>query len=167
MPTDNKASKPSDTTAEPDVKGDARTDAAANDEGPAKRVAEKKVSTSQKAAGQQGDGSFVATAEEPSAADKEWEKAGVDPRLDNRMGHQRPPQREWPAVPQQVDGPEVGEDFSAHYPAEGKKFRDEEADFKAAGMQSKGPHGLGDDDEDSSDGATVVGSHRKTDKKKD
>ncbi|MEV5445253.1 hypothetical protein AB0N23_22335, partial [Streptomyces sp. NPDC052644] len=37
------------------------------------------------------------------------EEPGIDPRLDNRTGDQRPPLEEFPAKPQQVDGPELGE----------------------------------------------------------
>lgn len=64
----------------------------------------------------------------------------VDPRLDNRTGRQRPPLEEFPAKPQQIDGPDVTEqpDRSARPHAE------EDDDLPRKGLKSTGPHGLGD-----------------------
>lgn len=135
--------KSSNTTEAPDVRGDARTDAVEHESNPGKRTAEKKPP---QAAGQTHEVTFGADQDELSPAQKEWKDVGVDPRVDNRMGRQRPRKVEWPAKPQQVDGPEVGEDFSAHYPPEGEKFRDNE-DFEPMGQHSAGRHGLGEDDD--------------------
>lgn len=63
----------------------------------------------------------------------------IDPRLDNRTGKQRPKLEEFPAKPQQIDGPELGQEKTFA----GK--RDEHADnTPRKGAKSPGPHGLGD-----------------------
>lgn len=82
----------------------------------------------------------------PEAA-AELEALGVDPRLDNRTGDQRPT-APGPLKPQQFAGPEVG-----HF---GEHADDNRAEFEEAtrhdvgepvGMRSSGALGRGDDDE--------------------
>jgi hypothetical protein len=66
------------------------------------------------------------------AMKKELDDLGVDPRLDNRVGDQRPPEVTWPAKPQQINpGDEAPEEF-------GKPTG------KSLGSESKGVHGLGE-----------------------
>lgn len=83
-----------------------------------------------------------------SAQAEELAKLGVNPRLDNRTGDQRPIADEWPAKPQQIPGPEVG-----HFAEHASKLRDKHPEWFAdaaaeppAGMRSEGPHGLGPED---------------------
>jgi hypothetical protein len=64
----------------------------------------------------------------------------IDPRLDNRTGDQRPKLEDFPAKPQQIDGPEVGEERVR--PA--KRRRAVQDRGPAKGAKSPGPHGLGD-----------------------
>lgn len=64
----------------------------------------------------------------------------VDARLDNRVGRDRPRQVDFPAVPQQVDGPDV-----AHQAEFTRRYLDNLESDKAEGllgMTSPGPHGL-------------------------
>lgn len=76
-----------------------------------------------------------------SGAD-EYRRLGVNPLLDNRLGDQRPEVAEWPAKPQQIDGPEVG-----HFGEHAERFGDQAEKFRnladPAGAKSEGPHGLG------------------------
>lgn len=70
---------------------------------------------------------------------------GVDARLDNRAGAARPPLEEWPAKPQQIDGPDV-----AHQNEHTRKVlsgRNTEDLGPRKGMHSIGSHGLGDDEQ--------------------
>jgi len=82
----------------------------------------------------------------PEAA-AELEALGVDPRLDNRTGDQRP-QAPGPLKPQQFAGPEVGH-FAEH--AEDNSAEFEEATARGpgepVGMRSTGQLGRGDEDE--------------------
>lgn len=65
----------------------------------------------------------------------------VDPRLDNRTGSARPPLENDPAVPQQIDGPDLlGQE--AH--AEAVREMEARGDIPRKGMFSPGDHGLGD-----------------------
>lgn len=70
----------------------------------------------------------------------------VDARLDNRTGTDRPRRESWPAVPQQVDGPDV-----VHQAEFTKAYLDavdsSVASGSRKGMHSPGPHGLGSEDE--------------------
>lgn len=69
-------------------------------------------------------------------------EAVVDARLDNRVGLDRPRRTEFPAVPQQVDGPDV-----AHQAEFTRRYLDNlkaEAPDDLLGMSSPGPHGLSD-----------------------
>ncbi|MFF5795798.1 hypothetical protein [Streptomyces albogriseolus] len=66
------------------------------------------------------------------------ENPGIDPRLDNRTGDQRPKLEEFPAKPQQIDGPELGQERAVAARAE----REDVGQRK--GAKSPGPHGLGD-----------------------
>ena|SRR6478672_4656631 len=94
-------------------------------------------------------GAHAGTATEAAAA--EYEELGVDVRLDNRVGDQRPVLN--PVLkPQQFDGPEVG-----HFGEHADELRDE---FKEAisgpegdkvGMRSLGPIGRGEDVDESAD----------------
>ncbi|MFI9344929.1 hypothetical protein ACIG0D_27240 [Streptomyces sp. NPDC052773] len=63
---------------------------------------------------------------------------GIDPRLDNRRGDQRPKLESFPAKPQQIDGPELGQEKTVAARAE----REDVGPRK--GAKSPGPHGLGD-----------------------
>ena len=74
------------------------------------------------------------------AAAAEYGRIGVNPRLDNRVGDQRPPAAEWPAKPQHVDGPEVGH-FAEHAERHGGEAVVD--DRERLGMKAEGPHGLG------------------------
>jgi hypothetical protein len=81
------------------------------------------------------------------AAQAEYERLDVNPNLDNRTGDQRPPLVDFPAKPQQVDGPEVGH-FAEHDEEHGEEFAERfgpKVD-RPAGMKSEGQHGLGDTD---------------------
>jgi hypothetical protein len=73
----------------------------------------------------------------------------VDVRLDDRTGSARPPLEEFPAVPQQVDGPDV-EHQAQHTADHMAKLAkgDDEDDVPRKGARSLGPHGLGEDGED-------------------
>lgn len=65
----------------------------------------------------------------------------VDPRLDNRVGRQRPPLETFPAKPQQVDGPDITNQPNAR---EAAAMAEEAADnVPRKGAGSPGPHGLG------------------------
>lgn len=68
----------------------------------------------------------------------------VDPRLDNRGGNQRPPLETFPAKPQQVDGPSLEETPTAKEAAKVAEDTAEKDNITRKGMQSPGPHGLGD-----------------------
>lgn len=68
---------------------------------------------------------------------------GVDARLDNRQGAQRPPLEDFPAKPQQVDGPDVL--HQVEHTA--RTLQDANDDVTRKGMFSPGPHGLSDEDE--------------------
>lgn len=67
----------------------------------------------------------------------------VDARLDNRTGSQRPKLEEWPAKPQQVDGPDVmtQNEFTRAFLSDGKNTDAE----GRKGMFSPGPHGLSEE----------------------
>ena len=68
----------------------------------------------------------------------------VDARLDNRRGADRPKLEEWPAVPQQVDGPDVM--HQAEHTRKVLQDRDDAVDMgERKGMFSPGPHGLSDE----------------------
>lgn len=67
----------------------------------------------------------------------------VDARLDNRRGADRPPLEEWPAKPQQVDGPDVM--GQVEHTRRTLEDRDRDVDMgERKGMFSPGPHGLSD-----------------------
>lgn len=68
---------------------------------------------------------------------------GVDPRLDNRTGQDRPPVENDPAVPQQVDGPDLMHQ-EAHAEAVDRLAKEQESSRK--GMFSPGDHSLGDEE---------------------
>lgn len=67
----------------------------------------------------------------------------VHPALDNRSGSQRPPLESDPAVPQQVDGPDL---LGQAEHAEAVARAEREADVARKGMFSPGDHGLSDVD---------------------
>jgi len=67
---------------------------------------------------------------------------GVDARLDNRSGAQRPPLEEWPAKPQQVDGPDL--EHQAEHTRRALDARESEVGERK-GQYSPGPHGLSDE----------------------
>lgn len=79
------------------------------------------------------------------AQQDEYAKLGVNPRLDNRTGDQRPILAD-KIKPQQVDGPEVG-----HFAEHAERFADEyknvllpnAVEGEVYGMKSEGPHGRG------------------------
>ncbi len=70
---------------------------------------------------------------------------GVDGRLDNRRGDQRP-QHTDQVKPQQIDGPDITEQYewTRKVLAE-KKATTEKADGPVVGMFSPGPHGRSDE----------------------
>jgi hypothetical protein len=68
---------------------------------------------------------------------------GVDARLDNRTGAARPRLEEWPAKPQQVDGPDLA--HQAEHTAATLRQLEQDAE-KRKGMYSPGPHGLSDEE---------------------
>lgn len=68
----------------------------------------------------------------------------VDARLDNRRGADRPPLEEWPAKPQQIDGPDVMGQVEHTRRTLADRDDDEGAVGKRKGMFSPGPHGLSD-----------------------
>src|SRR5690349_398883 len=68
---------------------------------------------------------------------------GVDARLDNRTGVARPKLEDWPAKPQQVDGPDLAHQ-AEHTAATLRQL--EQDDVTRKGMYSPGPHGLSDED---------------------
>lgn len=70
---------------------------------------------------------------------------GVDPRLDNRTGSDRPPVESDPAVPQQVDGPDLMHQ-AEHAEAVARKAAAVE-DVERKGMFSPGDHSLGSQEE--------------------
>lgn len=78
--------------------------------------------------------------ETADAVPDELRELGVNPALDNRTGDQRPQAAEWPAKPQQVDGPEVGR-LAEHAEKVGDTFTPASGD--PIGAKSEGPHGLG------------------------
>jgi hypothetical protein len=67
----------------------------------------------------------------------------VDARLDNRAGAARPPVEDWPAKPQQIDGPDLM--HQTEHTAATLREREEVGNVK--GMFSPGPHGLSGEDE--------------------
>jgi hypothetical protein len=83
---------------------------------------------------------------EKSDKDEAVEVPEVDARLDNRVGDYRPVAESFPAVPQQVDGPDLAHqaEFTRRYHEDRAKAV-EEGDRK--GMHSAGPHGLSDVEE--------------------
>jgi hypothetical protein len=68
------------------------------------------------------------------------EQFTVDARLDNRSGTDRPPLLQYPAVPQQVDGPDVMHqvEFTRNFLESGQNVDT----GPRLGMFSVGPHGL-------------------------
>jgi hypothetical protein len=69
---------------------------------------------------------------------------GIDARLDNRSGAARPPLEEWPAKPQQIDGPDVAHQLE-HTRATLKNLEENVGPVK--GAFSIGSHGLSQDEE--------------------
>lgn len=80
---------------------------------------------------------------------------GVDARLDNRAGAARPPLEDWPAKPQQVDGPDVAHQVE-HTRATLDALTGGGDDVKRKGQFSVGAHGLSQDD-DLREGRAVQG----------
>lgn len=70
----------------------------------------------------------------------------LDARLDNRSGLDRPRRESFPAVPQQVDGPDLMHqaEFTKAYLSEVEKSVE---DGSRKGLHSPGPHGLGEESE--------------------
>lgn len=66
----------------------------------------------------------------------------IDARLDNRSGADRPPLEQWPAKPQQIDGPDVAHQVE-HTRA---TLRGLEDDVERKGQFSVGSHGLSRDE---------------------
>jgi hypothetical protein len=79
------------------------------------------------------------------AGAEQYDKLGVNPRLDNRLGDQRPPLEEYPAKPQQVPGPEVGH-FAEHAEQQRELFSKFSGDDveRLGGVRQEGRHGLGE-----------------------
>lgn len=70
---------------------------------------------------------------------------GVDPRLDNRVGDQRPKVEKFPAKPQHIDGPDVLHQRE-HTEKTLKDARKAAKKGDQKGMFSPGPHGLSSED---------------------
>lgn len=68
---------------------------------------------------------------------------GVDARLDNRTGSDRPPLETFPAKPQQIDGPDVA--HQAEHTRATLAARATGDDVERKGQFSPGPHGLSDE----------------------
>ena len=69
-------------------------------------------------------------------------RPGVDARLDNRSGRAAPPVEQWPAKPQQIDGP----DLPGQAEFTRKFLQEQETEVgERKGMYSPGPHGLSDE----------------------
>lgn len=66
---------------------------------------------------------------------------GVDARLDNRSGKDRPPMETFPAKPQQIDGPDV----MGQVEHTRRTLEDREDTVNRKGMFSPGMHGLADE----------------------
>lgn len=86
---------------------------------------------------------------DPQARFRNPSNPDVDVRLDDRTGTARPPLEEFPAVPQQVDGPDVEHqaEHTAQHMAKLAKGDDED-DTPRKGARSLGPHGLGEDEDE-------------------
>jgi hypothetical protein len=87
----------------------------------------------------------MAASKSRAEKDEAVEVPEVDARLDNRVGDARPVVESFPAVPQQVDGPDLAHqaEFTRRYHEDRAKAKD--GDRK--GMHSAGPHGLSDVEE--------------------
>lgn len=78
---------------------------------------------------------------------EEYAALGVNPRLDNRLGDQRPILPRTPK-PQQIDGPEVGhfaehaEQFAGEFEEAVRKIDGEPIGSKSEGPHGRGPHGV-------------------------
>lgn len=83
-----------------------------------------------------------------TAAAEEYARLDVDPRLDNRLGRQRPQASAFAPKPQQFSGPVVGH-LQEHEERHGERYRElfGAGDDEARGMEAPGPHGRGYDDE--------------------
>ena len=92
--------------------------------------------------------------------EEEFAARGVDPRLDNRTGADRPPVETHPAVPQQVDGPDVMHQ-AEHAEAAERLLEAAVGDRK--GMFSPGDHSLGGEDERGGNHAGLGGKQLETD----
>lgn len=79
----------------------------------------------------------------------------VDARLDNRTGDDRPKLEQWPAKPQQIDGPDVMSQVEHTRRVLAGRNRETETGERK-GMFSPGPHGLSD--ESLRDGETTYGT---------
>jgi len=85
---------------------------------------------------------------------------GVDPRLDNRAGDDRPPVESDPAVPQQVDGPDLM--HQEEHAAAVEKIR-KATTREEKGMFSPGDHSLGTEEERGGNDAGQAGDVLETD----
>lgn len=100
-----------------------------------------------------GSGMQAAVAAQHKARTEVPGHPGIDARLDNRTGAQRPPLEQWPAKPQQIDGPDVAHQ-DEHTRATFGKAQENLGPRK--GAFSIGSHGLGND-EDLREGRAVQG----------
>lgn len=85
-------------------------------------------------------------AADPQARYRNPDNPDVDVRLDDRTGENRPPLEEFPAVPQQIDGPDV-EHQAEHTAAHRAKGKPDD-DVARKGARSLGPHGLSEDEDE-------------------
>ena len=88
---------------------------------------------------------------------------GVDARLDNRSGADRPPLETWPAKPQQIDGPDVM--AQAEHTRRVLADRQGDDNTPRKGMFSPGPHGLSEEavrEPAGHDGQTLYGTESLT-----
>lgn len=87
----------------------------------------------------------VTTGGTTAAQQDEFKKLGVNPRLDNRTGDQRPVLAD-KVKPQQIDGPEVGH-FAEHAERYAKDAENvllaNAVEGEVMGAKAEGPHGRG------------------------
>lgn len=109
---------------------------------PAQQPAPEQRQANQSQGQEQGEGLGEALRAQHEARVTVPGRPDVDARLDNRQGRFRPPLEQWPAKPQQVDGPDLAHQVE-HTRRTLESLTEEEGDRK--GMYSPGPHGLSDE----------------------
>ncbi len=141
MATENKPVAASDkSAAEYQKTGQEAADKASGT--PAKKAAPKSAADVRADRGTPaGDGGGVAAELRESYERRVGDLDGVDARLDNRRGKDRPKKEEWPAKPQQIDGPDITQ--QAEWTRRVLSEREDRDGGEKMGMRSEGMHGLG------------------------